>query len=100
MIYFKLILNWIPICLTVASCSSTFNSKQSEVRVLSEAIKEVLHQSFMTKFNNFHIVTSVEVESVHASNDLIAEIIANIEGRMSVQVEEYSFVVVPKDERK
>lgn len=54
----------------------------------------------MTKFNNFHVITSVEVKSVHASNDLIAEIIANTEGRMSVQVEENNFIVVPKDDRK
>lgn len=73
------------------------NVKQSK---LSAAVTEVLLTSFIEKYNNFHIVTSVENGSLRYARDLVNELIVQVRSEMSVQFEEYHFVKVPLDERK
>lgn len=84
--------------LTLISCNL------DEVRIkssyLSLAVREILLKSFKVKFNNFHIVTSVEERNEQKCSDLISEIVAHADGEMSVQIEKYSAVEIPSDERK
>lgn len=88
------------LCFHFINCQNISRIGNKEQSELSVAVTEVLLTSFIGKYNNFHIVTSVENGSLQYARDLVTELILRARSKMSVQNEEYTFVNVPLDERK
>lgn len=92
--------HFLLLCFHFINCQNISRIGSLEQSELSVAVTEVLLTSFIGKYNNFHIVSSVESGSLQYARDLVTELIVKARSEMSVQIEEYAFVNVSVDERK
>jgi hypothetical protein len=74
--------------------------KDNEITKVAEAIKEIVLKDFRKKSNNFHFVTAVEEKNSRKTQSLVNAIIVKVQGKMTVQITEYTAMKIPLDERR